>query len=165
MRPGVPAPTTDEYPTESYSAWSCPNFGDIYMPGTPTADALVEVPVTIRHVYVWPERILTVNELIRTNWRPAATFTAEWREAFKLMSKGCAPLAWCHITVRYIHGSNRKMDVGAEALAVKAAIDGIVDGGVLVDDSPAYVRSVTYLPATYLKGEERLIVTLEGRCA
>ena len=122
------------------------------------------VPFT-RHVFVWPERAVTVNELIRMHWRKVAEFTARWREAFKLMSTGSEPLAWCNVTVQYVHGSNRKMDVAAEALALKAALDGIVDGGVLPDDNPQYVRSVKFLPATYVAGEERLIVTLEGPVA
>ena len=150
-----PPPSTQqtEYPVESYSvvtdcACSDPNC----------------VPIA-EHAFVWPERIVTVNDLIRMNWRPAAAFTAQWREAFKLMSNGCTPLAWCHVAVQYVHGSNRKMDVGAEAFAVKAALDGIVDGGVLPDDGPDYVRSATYHPAVYVPDEERLIVTLTGPAA
>lgn len=122
-------------------------------------------PGLARHTFVWPERAVTVNELIRMHWRKVAEFTARWRQAFKLMSQGCEPLAWCNVTVQYVHGSNRKMDVAAEALAVKAALDGIVDGKVLPDDNPAYVRSVKFLPAVFIDGEERLIVTLEGPVA
>jgi hypothetical protein len=57
------------------------------------------------------------------------------------------------------------MDVCAEALAVKAALDGIVDGGVLPDDNPEYVRSVLFLSPVFIDGEERVIVTLEGPAA
>lgn len=115
-----------------------------------------------RHVFVWPERAVTVNELIRMHWRKVADFTARWRQAFGLMAKGCEPLAWCNVTVQYVHGTDRKIDVAAEALAVKAALDGIVDGGVLPDDNPEFVKSVKFLPATYMAGEERLIITIEG---
>lgn len=149
MTTSVPAPT---YPTESYSsvAECCCNEDHAAL---------------ARHVFVWPERLMTVNVATRAHWRVAAQFTADWREAFRLMANGCAPLAWCNITVQYIHGTNRKMDVGAEALAVKAAIDGIVAAGVLPDDNPAYVRSARYLAPVYVKGEERLILTLDGPVA
>lgn len=143
------SPSAQTPPTESYTV-ACEVLGpDGYERG-------------VRHVLVWPERVMTVNTAIRTHHRVVAEFTAHWRDAHRLMSTGCQPLAWCHITAQYVHGTNRKIDVGAEALAVKASIDGCVDGGVLPDDNPTYVRSVTYLPAVYIKGEERLILTLEG---
>jgi hypothetical protein len=54
-------------------------------------------------------------------------------------------------------------DVGACNPAVKAAIDGIVDAGVLPDDSSKFVRSLIYLPpqndknslVLYIRGAKR----------
>lgn len=149
----VPAPEPDEYPLESdtwLSECACSN---------PTC------PRTARHVFVWPERPMTMNQAARGSWHTSARFTAEWREAFRLMSQGCAPLAWCNITVQTIHGSDRRMDACAEALAAKAALDGIVDGGVLPDDNPLYVRSIKFAAPVFIKDEERVIVTLDGPVA
>ena len=40
-----------------------------------------------------------------------------------------------------------RQDVGACFPAVKAAIDGLVDAGVLPDDNPQFVRALTFYPA------------------
>ena len=40
-----------------------------------------------------------------------------------------------------------KQDVGACFPAVKAAIDGLMDAGVLPDDSPEFVRALTFFPS------------------
>lgn len=150
--PAEHEPRTDEYPHESYTT-----------PCVVTNDNDFTVDANgIRHCFVWPERAMTVNQGLRGSWHASAQFIKDWREPFRLMSQGCAPLAWCNVTVRTIHGSDRKMDVCAEALAVKAALDGIVDGGVLPDDNPLYVRSVKFLPPVFIDGEERVIVTLDG---
>ena len=34
-----------------------------------------------------------------------------------------------------------------------------------LDDGPAFVRSLTFNPPTYIKGDRRLIVTIEGPAA
>lgn len=112
--------------------------------------------------FVWPDRIMTTNTGIRGSWHAAAKFTAEWREAFRLMSTGCPALRFANVKVQYVHASDRKMDVGAEALAVKAAIDGVVDGGVLPDDNPLFVRSVLTLAPMFVDGVEMLILELTG---
>lgn len=40
-----------------------------------------------------------------------------------------------------------RQDVGGCFPAVKAAIDGLVDVGILKDDNPDYVKSLTFYPA------------------
>lgn len=142
-----------DYPLESYSTWSDCACSD------------AACPRMVRHCFVWPERPVTVNVATRAHWRKAATFTAEWRDAFKRMAEGSTPLAWCTVSVQTVHGTNRKMDAAAEALAVKAALDGIVDAGVIPDDNPAYVRRITFDAPVFVKGEERVIVTLDGPAA
>lgn len=149
---------TDTYPIESYTRHAAHATID----GQPV---FPDEPDLTRHCFVWPERPVTVNVATRAHWRRAAQFTADWRQAFAAMSTGCTPLAWCHVEVQTIHGTNRKMDAAAEALAVKAALDGIVDGGVIPDDQPAYVRSIMFHAPVFLKGQERVIVTLTGPSA
>tara|TARA_R110002020_G_scaffold50348_3_gene142339 strand:- start:66 stop:377 length:312 start_codon:yes stop_codon:yes gene_type:complete len=39
-----------------------------------------------------------------------------------------------------------QQDVGACFPAVKAAIDGLVDAGILPDDSPQFVQALTFFP-------------------
>ena len=147
------------------TAYPAESFTEIASPARLDGSAIIVEPALIRHVFVWPERVFTMNQGLRGSHWAATTFTKEWREAFRLMAEGCAPLAWCHVKAQTIHGTDRRMDVLAEAIGVKAAIDGIVDAHVLPDDNPAYVRSVTCLPPVYIKGEERLIITLQGPAA
>lgn len=55
-------------------------------------------------------------------------------------------MVWVSITIEPHQKGGRLQDVGACNPAVKAAIDGIVDAGVLPDDSSKFVRSLTFLP-------------------
>ena len=51
-------------------------------------------------------------------------------------------------------------DCDAIAAAVKPVIDGIVDAGVILDDSPEHVRSITYL-APQRSDARRLVVLIK----
>jgi hypothetical protein len=50
--------------------------------------------------------------------------------------------------------SKRKRFADADGVSAKAAIDGIVHGGVLPDDSPKFVYEVSYSQEKCKKGEE-----------
>jgi hypothetical protein len=43
---------------------------------------------------------------------------------------------------------------------VKAAIDGLVDAGIVPDDSGEYVRMITFMPA--VRGDDQLTLIIEG---
>jgi hypothetical protein len=122
-------------------------------------------PRMARHVLVWPSKPPTMNAWNLMHHQQRAKLRAEWREAYRLMSTGCVPLAWCNVTIDHIKGTRRKIDVAACVPAVKAAIDGVVLGGVLPDDSPTFVRSLKFKAPVYVVGEDALIVTLEGPAA
>lgn len=58
----------------------------------------------------------------------------------------------------HVH-SIRKRLTDADGISAKAAIDGIVHAGILKDDSPQYVKEVTY---SQEKGEpEETIITIQ----
>jgi crossover junction endodeoxyribonuclease RusA len=77
-----------------------------------------------------------------------ANLTKAWRLGFQLLAKSerIPIMDWVSITVEPHQKGGRPQDVGACNPAVKAAIDGIVDAGILPDDSPKYVRSLMFLP-------------------
>lgn len=52
-------------------------------------------------------------------------------------------------------------DVAACAPAAKAAIDGLVDAGVLPNDDPVHLRSVTFLPPIIVAGVDGLAMLVE----
>ena len=60
----------------------------------------------------------------------------------------------------HVHSVRRRL-TDADGISAKAAIDGLVHGGILADDSPQEVRAVTY---SQEKGEEETtIITLIWR--
>jgi len=84
------------------------------------------------------------------NRHKRAAWVAEWRAAFRLLAleHHIPPLDAITATVRPVYPNRRSLpDVAACAPSAKAAIDGIVDAGVLPDDAAAYLHAVTFLPA------------------
>jgi Holliday junction resolvase RusA-like endonuclease len=61
----------------------------------------------------------------------------------------------------HVH-SVRKRLCDVDGISAKAAIDGLVHCGILEDDSPKYVKEVTYSQSKTEKGEEeRTEITIE----
>jgi hypothetical protein len=91
-----------------------------------------------------------------------ATLVKSWRTAFELLAKSeqIPPMAWISVTVEPHQKGGRLQDVGACNPAVKAAIDGIVDAGVLPDDSSQFVRSLIFLPPQ--KDKNSLVLYIRG---
>lgn len=96
--------------------------------------------------FALPNRPWTVNgERKWTPYRRAAE-VKQWREDFAKLGHGSPSLAWAKVTVNVYLRDMRDQDPGAAFPAYKAALDGLRDAGVLVDDTGEYVRSVTFLP-------------------
>ena len=111
------------------------------------------------------QRPWTTNAERAGNRWERATLTKEWRLGFQLLAKyeKIPPMAWISVTVEPHQKGGRLQDVGACNPSVKAAIDGIVDAGVLPDDSSQYVKSLIFLPprndknslVLYIRGVEK----------
>jgi 1-acyl-sn-glycerol-3-phosphate acyltransferase len=94
-------------------------------------------PFTTNHIYGRVSRHAERNRLVQ-----------EWREAFAWLAKeaklpkleACVIYAWPMLRDR------RVQDVAACNPSVKAAIDGLVDAGVLEDDDPRFVRALAFGP-------------------
>lgn len=94
-------------------------------------------------------RPLTVNQERAGHWRAHRAATREWRQTFHLLAiaEKVPHLEACTIDVVVIRKDRRAApDPGGVLPAAKAAIDGLVDAGVLDDDSDRYVRALTFLP-------------------
>lgn len=96
-------------------------------------------------------RPFTVNDALRMHRQQCARLTAEWRRAFwALTLEARVPkLDRVAITVETHLKGQRRQDPAACCIAVKAAIDGIVDAGVLVDDDGEHLVSLTFLPPIF----------------
>lgn len=64
------------------------------------------------------------------------------------------------IVAKVTRRSRHRRDVGAAIIAVKAAVDGLVDGGLLIEDDDRYVRGLCFLPDEIGSDADRLILEI-----
>jgi crossover junction endodeoxyribonuclease RusA len=116
----------------------------------------------VHFILSYKSKPLTVNTERKGNRWGRAEHVKEWREAFAwLARKERMPrMRWINVTVQPFQSRGRLQDVAACLPSAKAAIDGIVDAGVLPDDSGEYVRMVTFLPC--VRGEDMLSLIIQG---
>jgi len=92
---------------------------------------------------------LTVNGLVNLHRMQWAKHTAATREEWGWLGRA-AKVGMCQaveVVVTPLHSSRRSpQDVAACAPEAKAGIDGLVDAGMIPDDSPQHLRAVTFLP-------------------
>lgn len=94
------------------------------------------------------ERPLTVNKVTRLHRQAWAKITAQTRTEFWLLTKSAKipHLDRASFVVTPLHANGRSpQDIAACAPAAKAAIDGIVDAGVIDDDNPKHVAGILFL--------------------
>lgn len=105
------------------------------------------------------QRPWTTNAERRGNrWQRAAN-TSEWRELFGWLAR-CRPiptLTNASIRVRLVQ-KGRLQDTAACHPAIKAAIDGLVDGKVLVDDTGQHVTEIIFHAPVRGKHDETTII-------
>ena len=94
------------------------------------------------------QRPWTTNAERAGNRWERADLVKTWRSAFHVLAKSeqMPQMEWITVTVEPHQKGGRLQDVGACNPAVKAAVDGIVDAGVLPDDSSQYMKSLVFLP-------------------
>jgi hypothetical protein len=94
-------------------------------------------------------RPLTVNAVVNLHRMAWAKHTADTRAEWTWLARAAKvqPCEAVELTVTPLHSSRRSpQDVAACAPEAKAAIDGLVDAGMISDDSPAHLLRVTFLP-------------------
>jgi len=109
------------------------------------------------------ERPLTVNALVNMHRMSWAAHTQGIRRLWWGLTKEAKipALDACTVTVQPLHATNRSpQDVAACAPHAKAAIDGIVDAGVLPDDDATHLVAVTFLPPLRDCGIDGLRITV-----
>lgn len=119
--------------------------------GAPTVDEwTIEVPWTA-------PRLLanTVRKLDYREWASLTKSTRAWARVAALHAKVRRPLTLIEIEIEphLARRHGREQDVASCAPAAKAAIDGLVDGKIVGDDSPTFVRKVTFLPTVFGAGD------------
>jgi hypothetical protein len=88
---------------------------------------------------------------------------SEWREAYAglCLEQRIPPLEWITVEAVQTCRDKRMPDIGGCFPAVKAAIDGIVDAGVIPDDDSQYLHALTFL-APQCTGTDALHLRVSG---
>lgn len=99
-------------------------------------------PDAIVLVVVAPTEFINANQ--RQHWAPRARAVRAWRERAGWAARAARVPAFTepvHITATIHRDHNRgRFDAANYAPTAKACVDGLVDAGVLVDDSNRYVQ-------------------------
>ena len=87
-------------------------------------------------------------------WRAAKV--KEWRAKFKELAEEAKipALEAIRIEVFTTFATRRLQDPANNLPASKAAVDGLVDAGVIEDDVPRLLKSITFHAGTYDKGND-----------
>lgn len=100
------------------------------------------------YLEVHGRRPTTLNqERKQNNWGRRASDTKWWRTAFAdaAIEAGIPQFEKIHIAVVPLHKNGRSpQDTAACFPAAKAAIDGLVDAGIVVDDTPDIVQRIDF---------------------
>lgn len=110
----------------------------------------------------YPKRPWTVNAERRMHYHARAKLVKEWREVYAEMVKeqGIPALNTIGIEVYVTSRTKALADTGACFAAHKAAVDGIVDAGVVPDDKGEYVKWITFYPVNYLQGIDSMTIKI-----
>jgi crossover junction endodeoxyribonuclease RusA len=113
-------------------------------------------------------RVRSLNAERSAHWTKRSAHAQEWREKFWVEgAQNRHRFTAVNITAEIVQ-KRPLTDCGNGMPTIKAAIDGLIDAGVLPDDSPEYVKSITMMaPRLPAPGESQaLILTIkEAECA
>lgn len=111
----------------------------------------------------YPSRPWAANDERRWHWATRSAKVREWREAFAQLARVERMPRLERVRVVVVpHVRNRRSlaDVAACAGAVKASVDGLVDAGVLPDDTPDVVVELVFR-APMVGGKEGMALVVE----
>ena len=116
----------------------------------------------MHYILTYRKRPMTTNAERSGNRWGRAEHTREWREAFAWITRQerVPRMRWINVTVQPFQKRGRLQDTAACNPSVKAAIDGIVDAGVIPDDTGEHVRMITFLPC--VRGDDQLTLIIQG---
>jgi hypothetical protein len=100
------------------------------------------------------------------HWRPKADLTKAWRGAaarHAKWSKAPKDLDHAHIMVEVVKATKQAYDAHNLMPTAKAVIDGLVDYGLIPDDTNAHLAGPDLRPGG--KGEPALIITITTKGA
>lgn len=111
-------------------------------------------------------KLWTVNSERSEHYTAHRKKTRDWRETagFTALSARIPRLQQMRVTAIPYQRNGVLADVGSHFPPVKATIDGLVDAGILEDDTPDYVTSITmHAPRRDKTEPEGLLLVIHGR--
>lgn len=118
----------------------------------------MSAPQVVARGWVLPAitgRRLTAND--RMHWRPRAEITAKWRRLGWATAKQARipTLGRAHVLIEWLPPDRRRRDPANASPMGKALVDGLVDAGVLPDDSAEYLDGPDYRLGALAGGSAR----------
>ena len=116
----------------------------------------------LSYEFTFNERPWTVNAERAGNRWDRAKKTKYWREQFCLLCLTQSPLTLTDAVVEVrLTLKGRLQDTSACLPAVKAAVDGLVDGGLFVDDTGDHVKCIVFWAPVRAKSDA-LTILVDG---
>lgn len=115
---------------------------------------------------VIPMRPTLTNAVHNMHFRKASADRKKWRAMGLHLAElaQVPPLASIEVTCWGVYPGGRLPDPDACAPSLKGVLDGIVDAGVIPDDTGEWVKAITYLPAVKEKGVDAALHVLIEDC-
>ena len=110
-------------------------------------------PTLANAVHGWHYRKVSAD---RKKWRAMGHHLAELAQV--------PPCSAIEVTCWGVYPGGRLPDPDACAPSLKGVLDGIVDAGVIPDDTGEWVKAITYLPAVKAKGATPALHVLLEDC-
>jgi hypothetical protein len=92
-----------------------------------------------------PGELVSLNAERSAHWSARSRGSQQWRADAKVLGKalGTGCLDQVSVAATPWQAKGKLADAGNHLPSVKAAIDGLVDAGIIPDDSPAHLRTLT----------------------
>lgn len=92
---------------------------------------------------VLPDSLPAINSNVRAHWAVRARETREWRETVGWLARAerAGDLGRIDVVLYATPPDRRRRDRHNLTPCLKAALDGLVDAGVVADDTPEFVRA------------------------
>ena len=105
------------------------------MEGMGAATPKVQEGIHVATIFFpYPSPPITANQ--RLHWRAKARLTKEVRTLAAHRASGVYPMGKCRVTLTWIVTTSHRRDADNVVPTLKAMCDGLVDAGVVTDDTP-----------------------------
>lgn len=130
----------------------------------PIRSGLTAAPGQRMWTLTWDDKPTPMNEYRTFHFRKRADYDRLWRRTFQILANNAKVprLDRIGVTVAQTCAYPSLPDIGASYPTAKAAIDGLVDAGVIVDDDPEHLIWLAFVPPERGDINRFILVITEG---